>query len=102
MESADSMDYMDVSPRQIVSVATALIPFLEHDDVNRALMGANMQRQAVPLLRPQAPICGTGIERQVAIDSGQVVVSLVNGEVVGAPSPEIHIEDEQGEVHTSR
>ena len=72
MESADTMDYMDVSPRQIVSVATALIPFLEHDDVNRALMGANMQRQAVPLLRPQSPICGTGIERQVAIDSGQV------------------------------
>ena len=68
------MDYMDVSPRQTVSVATALIPFLEHDDVNRALMGANMQRQAVPLLRPQSPICGTGIERQVAIDSGQVQV----------------------------
>src|SRR6185437_3921125 len=67
-ESADSMDYMDVSPRQTVSVATALIPFLEHDDVNRALMGANMQRQAVPLLRPQSPICGTGIERQIAID----------------------------------
>ena len=57
------------------SVATALIPFLEHDDVNRALMGANMQRQAVPLLRPQAPIVGTGIERQVAVDSGQVVVA---------------------------
>src|SRR5260221_2100121 len=72
MDSADIMDYMDVSPRQTVSVATALIPFLEHDDVNRALMGANMQRQAVPLLRPQSPICGTGIERQVAIDSGQV------------------------------
>src|SRR2546421_2469361 len=84
MESADSMDYMDVSPRQIVSVATALIPFLEHDDVNRALMGANMQRQAVPLLPPQAPICGTGIERQVAIDSGQVLVSQVDGEVVSS------------------
>src|SRR5437660_2737375 len=85
MESADSMDYMDVSPRQTVSVATALIPFLEHDDVNRALMGANMQRQAVPLLRPQSPICGTGIERQVAIDSGQVQASNVSGEVVSAP-----------------
>jgi DNA-directed RNA polymerase subunit beta len=60
-ERSDSIDYMDVSPRQTVSVATALIPFLEHDDVNRALMGANMQRQAVPLLRPQSPICGTGI-----------------------------------------
>jgi len=102
MESADLMDYMDVSPRQTVSVATALIPFLEHDDVNRALMGANMQRQAVPLLRPQAPICGTGIERQVAIDSGQVVVSTVNGEVVGATARQIQIVDEQGEVHTFR
>src|SRR5437667_8390998 len=68
MESADNMDYMDVSPRQTVSVATALIPFLEHDDVNRALMGANMQRQAVPLLRPQSTTCGTGIEPQAAID----------------------------------
>jgi DNA-directed RNA polymerase subunit beta len=100
MESADSMDYMDVSPRQMVSVATALIPFLEHDDVNRALMGANMQRQAVPLLRPQAPICGTGIERQVAIDSGQVLVSQVDGEVVSASARQIAIRDGQGEVHT--
>jgi DNA-directed RNA polymerase subunit beta len=102
MESADSMDYMDVSPRQMVSVATALIPFLEHDDVNRALMGANMQRQAVPLLRPQAPICGTGIERQVAIDSGQVLVSQVDGEVVASSARQIEIIDGQGEVHTYR
>ena len=102
MESADTMDYMDVSPRQTVSVATALIPFLEHDDVNRALMGANMQRQAVPLLRPQSPICGTGIERQVAIDSGQVQISKVNGEVVSATARKIDIVDEQGEVHTHR
>jgi DNA-directed RNA polymerase subunit beta len=102
MESADSMDYMDVSPRQIVSVATALIPFLEHDDVNRALMGANMQRQAVPLLRPQSPICGTGIERQVAIDSGQVLVSQVEGEVVSASARQIEIIDVQGGVHTYR
>src|SRR5260370_22560385 len=93
---------MDVSPRQMVSVATALIPFLEHDDVNRALMGANMQRQAVPLLRPQAPICGTGIERQVAIDSGQVLVSQVDGEVVSASARQIAIRDGQGEVHTYR
>ncbi len=100
MESADSMDYMDVSPRQTVSVATALIPFLEHDDVNRALMGANMQRQAVPLLRPQSPICGTGIERQVAIDSGQVLVSQVDGEVVSSSARQIEIIDGQGEVHT--
>ena len=102
MESADSMDYMDVSPRQMVSVATALIPFLEHDDVNRALMGANMQRQAVPLLRPQSPICGTGIERQVAIDSGQVLVSQVDGEVVSASARQIAIIDGQGEVHSYR
>jgi DNA-directed RNA polymerase subunit beta len=102
MESADNMDYMDVSPRQTVSVATALIPFLEHDDVNRALMGANMQRQAVPLLRPQSPICGTGIERQVAIDSGQVQVSKVNGEVVSATARKIDIFDDEGELHTYR
>src|SRR5260370_11914370 len=102
MESSELMDYMDVSPRQTVSVATALIPFLEHDDVNRALMGANMQRQAVPLLRPQAPICGTGIERQVAIDSGQVLVSHVDGEVVSSSARQIEIIDGQGEVHTYR
>ena len=102
MESADVMDYMDVSPRQTVSVATALIPFLEHDDVNRALMGANMQRQAVPLLRPQSPICGTGIEHQVAIDSGQVAVSQVDGEVVSATARQIEIIDNAGEVYTYR
>jgi DNA-directed RNA polymerase subunit beta len=101
-ESADSMDYMDVSPRQTVSVATALIPFLEHDDVNRALMGANMQRQAVPLLRPESPVCGTGIERQVAIDSGQVVISDVNGEVVASTARKIEVVDENGEVHSYR
>jgi len=97
---SDLIDYMDVSPRQIVSVATALIPFLEHDDVNRALMGANMQRQAVPLLRPQSPICGTGIERQVAIDSGQVIVSETSGEVISATGRRIEVIDEQGKVHT--
>lgn len=102
MESADVMDYMDVSPRQTVSVATALIPFLEHDDVNRALMGANMQRQAVPLLRPQSPICGTGIERQVAIDSGQVVVAQVNGEVMSATARRIVVVDAEGVEHNYR
>src|SRR5712692_1026286 len=100
MDSSDNADYMDVSPRQTVSVATALIPFLEHDDVNRALMGANMQRQAVPLLRPQSPICGTGIERQVAIDSGQVQVSEVSGEVVKATARQVGIVDEAGELHS--
>ncbi len=102
MENSDNIDYMDVSPRQTVSVATALIPFLEHDDVNRALMGANMQRQAVPLLRPQSPICGTGIERQVAIDSGQVVISRVDGEVTSATARRIEVVDENGDVYGHR
>ncbi len=102
MEPSDNIDYMDVSPRQTVSVATALIPFLEHDDVNRALMGANMQRQAVPLLRPQSPICGTGIERQIAIDSGQVIVNRVNGEVTSATARRIEVVDEHGEVQSYR
>ncbi|HTI15267.1 MAG TPA: DNA-directed RNA polymerase subunit beta [Dictyobacter sp.] len=102
MENSDNIDYMDVSPRQTVSVATALIPFLEHDDVNRALMGANMQRQAVPLLRPQSPICGTGIERQIAIDSGQVIVSEANGEVVSSTARRIEVVDENGELHSHR
>ena len=67
---AEDVDLMDVSARQIVSVATAMIPFIENDDASRALMGANMQRQAVPLLKPQAPIVGTGIEYKAAVDSG--------------------------------
>ena len=75
MSTSDRIDYMDVSPRQIVSVAASLIPFLEHDDANRALMGSNMQRQAVPTLRSEKPLVGTGIERIVAIDSGVTVVA---------------------------
>jgi len=98
-EPATRIDYMDVSPRQTVSVAAAMIPFLEHDDVNRALMGANMQRQAVPLLRPQAPIVGTGIERQVAVDSGQVVLAAVDGEVTSVTGRAIFIVDDNGEEH---
>jgi DNA-directed RNA polymerase subunit beta len=82
------IDYMDVSPKQIVSVSAACIPFLEHDDANRALMGANMQRQAVPLLRPQAPIVGTGLEYRAAIDAGDVVVATDDG-VVEEVSAEI-------------
>ena len=78
---------MDVSPKQIVSVATALIPFLEHDDANRALMGANMQRQAVPLLRPQAPIIGTGMEYRAAKDSGGCVLAEEGGEVTDVDAP---------------
>jgi DNA-directed RNA polymerase subunit beta len=78
---ADDVDYMDVSPRQMVSVATALIPFLEHDDANRALMGANMQRQAVPLIRSESPLVGTGIEYRAAVDAGDVVVATAAGVV---------------------
>jgi len=77
--SATEVDYMDVSPRQMVSVATAMIPFLEHDDANRALMGANMQRQAVPLVRSEAPLVGTGMELRAAIDAGDVVVAEKTG-----------------------
>ncbi|MGH2753339.1 MAG: DNA-directed RNA polymerase subunit beta, partial [Actinomycetota bacterium] len=78
---APEVDFMDVSPKQIVSVAAACIPFLEHDDANRALMGANMQRQAVPLLRPQAPIVGTGLEFRVAVDSGDVIIAPHDGTI---------------------
>ena len=73
------VDYMDVSPKQIVSAAASLIPFLEHDDANRALMGSNMQRQAVPTLRAEAPLVGTGMERAVAVDSGVTVVARRGG-----------------------
>ncbi|MBF6341894.1 DNA-directed RNA polymerase subunit beta, partial [Nocardia abscessus] len=79
--AATEVDYMDVSPRQMVSVATAMIPFLEHDDANRALMGANMQKQAVPLIRSEAPLVGTGMESRAAIDAGDVVVNEQAGVV---------------------
>ncbi len=85
---ADEVDYMDVSPRQMVSVATAMIPFLEHDDANRALMGSNMQRQAVPLVRSQAPLVGTGMEFRAAVDAGDVVVAEQAG-VVGEVSADL-------------
>ena len=87
----DDVDYIEVSPNQILSVAAALIPFLEHDDANRALMGSNMQRQAVPLISPQTPIVGTGIEKQVAIDSRSCVVSPVDGTVTYVDSERICI-----------
>jgi len=98
-ESPDMIDYVDVSPKQVVSVATALIPFLEHDDANRALMGANMQRQAVPLLRPQSPIVGTGVEWQAARDSGRVMLSQVAGTVVESTAVRITVRDENGIDH---
>ena len=90
---------MDVSPMQIMSVSAALIPFLEHDDANRALMGSNMQRQAVPLLRPEAPTVGTGIEDRVARDSGQLVTSRVNGVVTSVNGREIVVTDVDGQEH---
>ena len=86
MALPEEVEYMDVAPIQLVSVSTALIPFLEHDDANRALMGSNMQRQAVPLLRPEPPIVGTGMEDRVAKDSGQVVISDVEGVVTAINS----------------
>ena len=85
------LEYMDVAPNQIVSIAASLIPFLEHDDANRALMGSNMQRQAVPLLRPEAPIVGTGLEEKVARDSRSLINAEGNGEVVYVDSREIRI-----------
>ncbi len=90
---AAQVDYMDVSPKQVVSVATALIPFLEHDDANRALMGSNMQRQAVPLITSDAPLVGTGMEARAAIDSGEVIISPVDGEVVVVTGDEIVVKE---------
>jgi DNA-directed RNA polymerase subunit beta len=90
------VDYIDVSPKQIVSVAAALIPFLEHDDANRALMGANMQRQAVPLLRPEVPLVGTGVEQQAAVDSGQVIIAEEDGEIVAATANFITVSYQSG------
>ncbi len=95
---ADEVDYMDVSPRQIVSVGTAMIPFLENDDANRALMGANMQRQAVPLLNTESPIIGTGIEYKAAKDSGTVVISRNEGVVERVNSSEIVIRNDDKEL----
>ncbi len=93
----EEIDYIDVSPRQIISVSTALIPFLEHDDANRALMGSNMQRQAVPLLKPEAPRIGTGIERIAAEDSGVMCRALRDGTVSYVSSTNIRIDTSDGE-----
>ncbi len=99
MGESTKVDYVGVSPIQIISVATSLIPFIEHDDANRALMGSNMQRQAVPLLVTQRPVVGTGLEGRVAKDSGMVLVSSVDGEVVKVMGEEIHVKDKEGNVH---
>lgn len=97
MVPEDRVDYMDISPKQVVSVATAMIPFLENDDANRALMGSNMQRQAVPLVRREAPIIGTGIEYRAAKDSGAVVVAKNDGIVERVSADEIIIKKENGD-----
>ena len=90
------VQYMDVSPRQMFSVSTSLIPFLEHDDANRALMGSNMQRQAVPLIQPESPYVGTGLEGKVARDSGMVVVAIETGKITAVDASHIVLETEKG------
>ncbi|WP_414529010.1 DNA-directed RNA polymerase subunit beta [Nodularia chucula] len=92
----EQVDYVAVSPVQIVSVATSMIPFLEHDDANRALMGSNMQRQAVPLLKPERPLVGTGLEAQGARDSGMVIVSRTDGDVTYVDATEIRVRPKDG------
>ncbi|KUK83891.1 MAG: DNA-directed RNA polymerase subunit beta, partial [Pelotomaculum thermopropionicum] len=94
----EQVDYMDVSPKQVFSIATALIPFLEHDDANRALMGANMQRQAVPLLKAQAPLVGTGIELKAACDSGVVVLAKNPGTVERVTANNIEVRTDDGDI----
>jgi DNA-directed RNA polymerase subunit beta len=96
-ESVDMIDYMDVSPKQIVSVATAMIPFLEHDDANRALMGSNMMRQSVPLLQPESPVVGTGVEFRAALDSQGVMVATSAGTVVSVTADHLVVERDAGD-----
>ncbi len=95
----ESVDYMDVAPHQVVGISAALIPFLEHDDANRALMGANMQTQAVPLVRPEIPLVSTGMEYHAALDSGQVVVAVADGEITSVTGNTITVK-ERGGSHT--
>lgn len=102
IENVNIIDYMDVAPNQIVSVATSLIPFLEHDDAVRALMGSNMQRQAVPCINPQAPIVGTGLEAKAAQDSGHVIVCKNDGKVNKVQSNMIEILENSGEIRKYR
>ncbi|MBU6228541.1 MAG: DNA-directed RNA polymerase subunit beta [Cyanobacteria bacterium REEB459] len=96
---SSEVDYVAISPVQIISVATSLIPFLEHDDANRALMGSNMQRQAVPLLKPERPLVGTGLEAQAARDSGMVIISRSDGVVESLDADWIKVRDPQGALH---
>jgi DNA-directed RNA polymerase subunit beta len=96
----EDLDYMDVSSRQFISVSTSLIPFLEHDDGNRALMGTNMQRQAVPTIRPESPIVGTGVEARAAQDSGHVILAKENGIIVNADSRRVQVLEDKGNLRT--
>ncbi|MBG0786202.1 MAG: DNA-directed RNA polymerase subunit beta [Anaerolineaceae bacterium] len=100
LSSPEQIDYMDVAPQQIVGVSAALIPFLEHDDANRALMGSNMQAQAVPLVSPEVPIVSTGMESYAALDSGQLVVAEEDGEVVSVTGRMIQVREKGNKIHT--
>ncbi len=99
-QNAESVDYMDVAPHQVVGISAALIPFLEHDDANRALMGSNMMAQAVPLVRPEIPMVSTGMEYNAALDSGQVIVALEDGEVVSVTGSTITVKEKGHHTHT--
>ena len=99
MVDPDTVDYMDVSPKQIVSVAAACVPFLEHDDATRALMGANMQRQAVPIINPESPIVGTGMEHKAAKDSGSALIATMPGIVQYVDAKKIIIKEDSGDMH---
>ncbi len=100
LATPETIDYMDVAPHQVVGISAALIPFLEHDDANRALMGSNMQAQAVPLIRPEVPLVSTGMERAAALDSGQVVVAEENGEVVSVTGSRIVVREKRSSLRT--
>jgi DNA-directed RNA polymerase subunit beta len=97
--SPENINYMDVAPHQVVGISAALIPFLEHDDANRALMGSNMQAQAVPLVRPEIPLVSTGMEYFAALDSGQVIIAETDGEVVSVTGSQIVVRDPEREMH---
>ena len=96
----ENLDYMDVAPHQVVGISAALIPFLEHDDANRALMGSNMMAQAVPLVRPEIPVVSTGMERHAALDSGQVIVAEAGGDVVSVTGSFIAVKEKGGDLRT--
>ena len=102
LSTPDKVQYIDVSPKQIVSVAASMIPFLEHDDANRALMGSNMQRQAVPVLRAEKPLVGTGMERVVAVDSGVTVVAKRGGEIESIDAARIVVRVNDDETEAGR